>query len=176
MENPMTKLLVLLSLAPLFACSGKEESGPPSSVGVSASSLEPFLARTAPQGARPVAEVRASAKDGESVAVQGRAKDFVEGRAVVTVIDPSMPACDEAGPMDDCPTPWDFCCDDPGDIAAASATIELRDQQGPLRQSLKGLGGLNYLDTVVALGEVEKDEAGNLTVIARSLYVEKRRR
>src|SRR5262245_27783252 len=96
-------LLSLLALTP--ACDVGTSS---SEMIVDYGALAPFYATSAPSGAQPVTAVRTSAKTGDEVVVRGRAKDFVEGRALVTIVDPSKPACDEAGPMDACPTPWDF--------------------------------------------------------------------
>jgi hypothetical protein len=103
--------------------------------------------------------------------VEARAKDFVAGRAALTVIDPSIRACDEGSPMDDCPTPWDFCCDPPEEIAGGTATVELRENGRVLAEDLQGFHGLDHLDTVVVRGTLEKDEVGNMTVVADALHV-----
>jgi hypothetical protein len=47
--------------------------------------------------------------------------------------------------------------------------VELRNEQGVLKESAQGFRGLDHLDTVVARGTVELDANGNLTLVARSL-------
>jgi hypothetical protein len=106
--------------------------------------------------------------------VRGRIKDFVDQRAVAIVIDPSMKACDETGPMPDCATPWDFCCDPPDEVGAASLAVEVRDDSGTIKQGLQGFAGLDHLDTLVVAGKLEADASGNLTVVARDFFFEKR--
>ena len=50
---------------------------------------------------------------GSVVVVKGQVQDFGE-LATFRLVDSSLPPC-----TDQCPTPWDFCCEDPSDVAAA---------------------------------------------------------
>ncbi len=162
------KALLVASLAALtlFSCGGETPKA-------ATSAVDSFFASPAPSGATSIVELRA-AKAGDEVVVTGRAKDFVEGRAQLTLIDNTAKACDEAGPMDTCPTPWDFCCDDPRDIAKLCATLQLRDASGVIKEGLRGHGGLEHLDTVIASGKLETDSEGNLTVNASRIAFVKR--
>lgn len=162
----MTRLALLpLALLPLLACT---EAKPVPAPGGSA--LEAYLAPTAAPGAVTVLEARGAAQPGQELVVRGRVKDFVAGRAVFTLIDPSLRACsDEGDPMQDtCETPWDYCCIPSNEVAAACATVEFRDAAGVLKEPVQGFHGLDHLDTVLVKGVVEKDDSGNLTLVARS--------
>lgn len=161
-----------LSLVALLACACSKEAQPVASSGGGA--LEVYYAATPATGAKSVRDLRATAKSGDEVVFVGRAKDFVDGRAAVTLIDASLPACDEAGPMPDCSTPWDFCCDDPKDVAAVCALVELHDAQGLVKQGLRGFHGLEYLDTVTVKGKFEAGEQGVPTIVAQSIAITKR--
>jgi hypothetical protein len=172
----LASLLALTTLA-LAACSG-DETPPPvpsSSTSGASAALEPFYAAGAHAGAKPILEIRGSAAPGDEVVVRGRAKDFVDGRAMVTLVDPSLPSCSDPGdPMEGaCETPWDYCCTDRAELLAATATVEVRDASGVVKADLKGFHGLDHLDTVTVAGTLQKDEAGNLTVVAKDLHVEK---
>ena len=103
--------------------------------------------------------------------VGGSAKPLVAGRAAFTIVDLSLTPCNEkAG--DECPTPWDYCCDAPDEIAKASAMIKFVDEQGKTLQHDAGdLLGVKPLQTVVVRGKAKRDEDGNLTVVATGLYV-----
>ncbi len=159
-----------LALA-LFTLACSTESAPPAATGP----LSSFVVNITPPGAKAVLEARKGAAAGDAITLVGRAKDFVSGRAAFTLIDSSLRACsDEGDPMDGaCETPWDYCCIDPEEVSAACATIELRDEQGVIKSGVQGLAGLDHLDTVFAVGVVEKDDAGNFTLVAKSLHVRK---
>ena len=128
-----------------------------------------------PQGAAGVAEVMASAEDGLDVTLSGRVgghrNPFVAGRAVVLLVDPALPSCDSKGD-DHCPTPWDYCCEPPDELARNTVTVQVDDPDGrPLRTDLAGLGGLAPLKTVIVQGTVRRNAAGAATVSARGIYV-----
>lgn len=157
------------------ACTQEASTTPSGSSTPSNAALDAYYAATAPADAKPVLEVRKSAAPGDQVVVTGRAKDFVDGRAMVTLVDPSLRACSDPGdPMaDTCETPWDYCCIDPTEVAAATAAVEIRDETGVVKQGLQGFHGLDHLDTVTVTGTLQKDEAGNVTVVAKNLHVQK---
>ena len=168
--NSMLKTSVLVLTLSFAACSTESAPKPAASGPLSA-----FIAPAAPADAKPVLAIRKNAAAGAEVSVVGRAKDFVSGRAAFTLIDSSLRACsDEGDPMQDsCETPWDYCCIDPEEVGAACATVELRDASGVIKSELKGVSGLDHLDTVDVNGVLEKDSAGNLTVVAKSFHVQK---
>ena len=77
--------------------------------------------------------------------------------------------------MDNCKTPWDYCCDDPKDVAAHSARIQVSGPDGrPLRAGLNGFAGMKPLSTVTVKGVVAKAaSSGALVVNADGIYVGK---
>lgn len=120
-------------------------------------------------GAVATAKARAEAKDGETLVVEGRIKDFVAGRAVFTLIDTELKSCREVE-GDACKTPWDYCCIEPNRIAQNTVTVELHDENGqPLRANMAGAHGLDHLDLVRVRGTVSRDEAGNVTLVAAAI-------
>jgi len=130
-----------------------------------------------PAGVKDVAAVRAEAKAGDEVVLRGRVggslSPFVEGRASFQLVDASLKACGEGTPMDNCKTPWDYCCDDPKDLAAHSASVQVVGPDGrPLRAGLQGFAGLKPLSTVTVKGVVAKpSSSGALVVNATGIYV-----
>ncbi len=117
-----------------------------------------------------VSQARSSTPDGEEVTVEGRLKDFVAGKAAFTIVDGSLKSCLEEG--DECPTPWDYCCTAPNEVAAKSATVKLIDAEGKvLNGNLKGVNSIDNLSTVVVTGKVEKDATGNMTIAANKVYL-----
>jgi hypothetical protein len=165
----MNRPLSLLSAVALLALGACDDSDS----GVPASGLSDSYFTTKEAAGVPVLALRESVKSGDDVVVAGRAKDFVDGRAVFTLIDSSLRACsDEGDPMEDsCETPWDYCCHDPREIAKATVTVELRDAGGVIASSVRGFHGLDHLDRVVVYGKASKDEAGNVTIAASGIHV-----
>ncbi len=162
--------VLILALAFVAGC-GKNET----SVAVPASNVpESFFVATAPPAAKPVSEVVASAKNGEQVVVTGRVggdrKVFVDGYAAFTIVDAQIAPCGK-DKMDDCPTPWDYCCDPPDVMAANTLSVELMADGKLLKANPRGFHGLDHLKTVVVQGRVAKDEAGNVRVLASGIHV-----
>jgi len=133
---------------------------------------ERFYLAAAPAGALDVAAVHASAKEGDAVVVRGAVggseTPFVTGLAAFTIVDPALKSC--VGDAMNCPTPWDYCCVDPGTLARGSATIELTENGKLLAASPRGFHGLDHLVTVVVQGTAKRDAQGNLTVLATGLH------
>jgi hypothetical protein len=133
---------------------------------------ERFYLADVPDGVIDVGAAHESAEDGDPIVVRGvvggSAKPFVEGLAAFTVVDAALESC--VGDGMGCPTPWDYCCEDPHTIAVSSATIELREGDAPLAASPRGFHGLDHLVTVVVQGTARRDERGNLTLVATGLH------
>lgn len=161
-----------MTLALLFAAAcAKNES----TAALPASNLpESFFVAVAPPLPKAVSEVVATAKDGDPVVVTGRVggakKVFVDGFAAFTIVDAKLPPCGE-GKMDDCKTPWDYCCDSPDTIAANALSVELVTDGKLLKANPRGFHGLDVLKTVTVQGKVAKDSAGNVRVLATGLHV-----
>jgi hypothetical protein len=187
----MRTILTALALAALCAgCGGHDESGsgheghehaqPAGKPAPAAADALPsgVMLAASPGAARDVADVKKTAKPGEDVIVRGRIgtlSPFVEGRAVVTIVDPAIVPCTEMSMDDACETPWDYCCSPKEEIAAHSATVQVVGADGqPLRHDLR-LEGLAPLWYVVVKGKVAAGSSpSNLVVNADGIWVEKK--
>ena len=120
-----------------------------------------------------VVEAKAQSKDAEKVIVQGRIKDLIDGQAVFTIADSSMKSCKDNG--ENCPTPWDFCCESKATITKNTATVKVVEagSQKAIKEGLKGVKGLDNLVPVTVEGIAQKDKAGNLVVLAEKVYLKK---
>jgi len=111
---------------------------------------------------------------GEEVVVEGRVSNIVTGVAAFNLIDVSLDYCGQKSPEDSCKTPWDYCCEDAGDRAAATISVEKRGADGKIMGQGTHLPMLRLLDVVAAKGKIEKDDHGNVTVVATSWFVRER--
>ena len=114
---------------------------------------------------------KTSAKAGDQIVlsghIAGRAKPFVDGRAIFTLVDTKLPVC-----TDGCGTPWDLCCEETDDIAAAAATVQVVDGDGnPLKQSLEG--PLKPGQVITVTGKVKQNDGGTFIVNAEQIAVTK---
>lgn len=175
----MKSIVSMIVIAALVSagCSSESTDDAAAAGGQASSGLpEALLLDAEPAGAEPLASVKQSAKQGDAVKFQarigGRAKPFVDGRAVMVVIDRALPSCaDNKGDL--CPVPWDFCCETQETILSNTATVQFVDDSGkPLKLSVKGQHGLEELAAVTVVGKVEsKDDSGQFVVNATGIYV-----
>ncbi len=172
MKYRIWTLAALLGLV-LAGCGGSEgessEAG--GSAAASHSPLEDTLfLKTSPGEPLPVRKVKDESADDAEVLVSGRVKDFVGGFASFTLVDKSMKHCAE-NPEDKCPTPWDYCCVSPSDMAKNTLTVEVQRDGRLVKESLKGLGGLDHLQEVVVKGRIRRQEGGNVTILAEGIFL-----
>lgn len=124
----------------------------------------------APAAVVGVAQARQSVPDGETIALEGRLKDFVSGKAAFTVVDGRIKSCIEMS--DGCETPWDYCCIPQDVMSSNTATVTLVDAEGKMLDgNLQGVNSIDNLSTVVVTGKVNKDPDGNMTVAADKVYL-----
>jgi len=132
----------------------------------------------APENVRDVDEVKGDVGTVGNVVVRGRIggrrDPFVAGRAMFMLADPKMPTCDERH-EDECPTPWDYCCEPKDKLLASTATVQVVGASGrPLAIGLNGRNGLKPQARVVVSGRVSKRDANNVLVIdATGIFVQK---
>lgn len=167
------KLLNLISLvviAVAVGCSGTNVAE--KSAAVDGQSKAQYVATTEPAGAMPVGEARQSVVNDQPVVLVGRiggsSQPFVDGLAAFTIVDPQVPHCaaDEG-----CPTPWDYCCTQ-DQVQENIATVKIVDSAGqPVTNDARQLLDVQELSTVVVEGKAQRDEAGNLTVVAHKVFV-----
>ena len=157
----------------LFAGCGRGGSAPEPGAGKSTADGTKYLLTEEPPDAKGVREVRSGAADGEEIVVVGRiggeVTPWVEGLAAFSIVDTSLKPCSEME-NDSCPTPWDYCCEP--DLLEARTLVKLGDAEGKVAPgSAKDLLNLKELQTVVVQGTAKRDEAGNLTLLAKGIYV-----
>ncbi len=153
-----------------------ESSGTKTGETASVSLPDSFFLASEPAGKKSVKEVRDGANSGDEIVITGKVggdvNAFIEGRAVFTIVDLALKDCAESEMEEGgCPTPWDYCCEDKTNLAQHTATIELRDGEKPYSVSVQGLRGLEHQKVVVIQGTAHKDEAGNLTIVAKGLWM-----
>ncbi len=124
-----------------------------------------------------VATARVGVRPGEPISVIGRIggtrSPIVSNRAVFTLVDPAMKCCLETSDEDHCPRPWDYCCSDRTELAAAMATIEICGPDGkPLALSLEHEGTLTPLTLIAVNGVLETpDASGSFVIRAKGIYL-----
>ena len=133
-----------------------------------------FILTAEPEGAVDVIKVRAEAADGEDIVIVGRIggseNPWIDGRAAFSIVDGSLKACSDIE-GDECPKPWDYCCQVP-ELPTATALVKVVDDNGELvKADARGLLSVKELSTVVVKGKAKRDEAGNLTVLASGVFV-----
>lgn len=155
------------------------DSAPKAAANQSSAALPDQLFVSQPlEGARSIADVKADMSATGNVVVKGRIGGrgnlFVKGAAVFLLADTSMKSCKERH-EEKCPTPWDYCCEDPASLSAKIATVQIVGDDGrPLRVDAQGRRGLDPLATIVVAGEISpRDDTGTLVINAKRIYVER---
>lgn len=133
-----------------------------------------FLLADDPAEAVDVIQVREKAKDGDDIVIVGRIggsqNPWIDGRAAFSIVDSSLKACSDIE-GDSCPMPWDYCCET-DKLPGATALVKVVDEAGDLvKADAKSLLGVKELSTVVVQGKAQRDDAGNLTVLAQGIFV-----
>ena len=172
-----TKWFAALAMVAIFAgCNrGTPESAPDRSEATE-TKADPteFVLTDEPDGANDVIAARENSADGEDVVVVGRiggsVNPWIDGRAAFSIVDSSLQACSDI-PGDACPVPWDYCCAT-DKLPTATALVKFVDADGQLVKSdARELLGLKELQTVVVRGKSQRDDSGNLTVLANGIFV-----
>lgn len=140
----------------------------------------PYLLDDEPTDAIEVAAARESAKNGDEITVVGRIggslEPWVKNVAAFSIVDSSLRACSdetEEGEVCSCKTPWDYCCET-HKLPNAMVLVKFVDEGGKVvPHDAKENFGVMELDTVVVKGKAKRDDAGNLTILAKSMFVNK---
>jgi hypothetical protein len=169
-------VLCLAALMMAIPSCGDGSSSHPSAQAPAASLPQDLFTTVSPENPHGVKELRENAKPGDEVVVTGRiggrVDPFSPDRAIVLIAEKSMPTCDKAGSMENCKTPWDYCCDDPSMVAANLATVQVVDAAGkPLKASLQGAGKLQPKSEIVVKGKVAQKDDKMLVINATSIFV-----
>ncbi len=164
----MNHMRLGLALCGIFAgCSDESSRGPASDVALLA---EKYWIEVAPLGAIGVIEARDKAGVTDEIVVVGRVGDFVDSRGQFNLTDLSFLPCNQRE-GDSCRTPWDFCCEPPDELAAGTVVVEFRDGKSLETARLEDFHGFDHLKEVVVAGHAERDESGNVTIVARGVHV-----
>ncbi len=136
-----------------------------------------YLLASEPGTAVNVIDARKSAKHDATISLVGRiggsTNPWIEGLAAFTIVDTSLKACSDI-PGDTCSKPWDYCCESKESLSDATALVKFVDDQGRvLNVGARDLLRLAELNTVVVTGKAQRDDAGNLTLLASGLFVRK---
>lgn len=110
---------------------------------------------------------------GEEVVVVGRVSNMVKGLNAYNLVDDELYYCGKGSAEDQCKTPWDYCCVDAGERAAATISVELRGPDGKILPvgPAHVVPPLRLLDLVAVKGKIEKDEHGNVTIVETMRFV-----
>lgn len=144
--------------------------------GASAEALpQSLFVADAPPEALEVAAAKQSRTVGDVVVVRGRIagarEPFVDGRAIFTLADFSLPVCSD-NPDDKCPTPWDYCCEPKDRVAAHTLTVQVVGPDSkPLKTGFRDAGGLRPMAEVVVKGAVAARQGASFVINASALHV-----
>jgi len=177
-SNWTTATLLIVVIA--FAGCQQESSTPATQAwNTNSSSIdgENFLLSAEPVAAENVIKVREAAQDGDEVTIVGRIgggeNPWIEGRAAFSIVDGSLKACSDI-PGDQCTKPWDYCCETTK-LPTSTALVKVVDENGDLvKVDARQLLEVRELSTVIVKGKADRDDAGNLTVLASGVYVKKK--
>ena len=166
MLDATIRISVLVAVAAcLGACGDSTETPTPPADGAD---LSPFVLAADPAEAVEVAAARSGAPADEQVVV-GRVSDLVSGFAAWKLTDASLEYCGEKTPEDGCVTPWDYCCLAADHVREHTVLVELHDDAGrPI--ATPAIPELRPLDLVAVRGRTEKDEHGNVKLVASGWY------
>jgi len=158
-------------LALLLAGCGATQAG--SSAGDSSADGSKYLLSAEPPAAQHVKALLESAQDGDEVTVVGRIggeqNPWIDGLAAFRIADLSLTPCN-AIEGDNCPVPWDYCCEP--DLPANRTLVKIVDEGGNVvADGAKQLLNVEELQTVVVQGKARRDDNGNVSVLATGVYV-----
>jgi hypothetical protein len=169
-----TIALMMLVAVVVVGCAKKRDSESEDTAAYSAVGQK-YLVQQEPADAKPVGEA-VQADDDTEVTLVGRIggeeKPIEDGLAAFTIVDLSLKSCSDM-PDHGCETPWDYCCDSKR-LKTHSVPVKFTDEKGnvvPL--DARKLFGVEPLSTVVVQGKLQKDEAGNTSVVGKKMYVRK---
>ncbi|PHS11188.1 MAG: hypothetical protein COA78_10240 [Blastopirellula sp.] len=177
----MKKLIALTTCFGIIVALGCSQETPvttttPTIPTVSAIDSSLYLLTAEPEGALTVIATREADNDGEDILIEGRiggsGNPWLEGSVAFTIVDETLQACCDI-PGDNCPKPWDYCCET-DKLPTAMALVKLVDENGELlKGDAKEVLNVKELSTVIIKGKAKRDDDGNLIVLASGVYVKK---
>lgn len=174
------KVVVLLGLvailsgcgqgdAPPNSPSSPEDSWPEKADPRAVEAGKKYLLADEPAAASGVIGVRRDSKDGDEVIVAGQiggsTAPFTEGRASFLLVDDTLKA------SDDCDCPWDFCGVPKKELVAGRISVKFVENGKTVPQDAREMFGVKELSKVVVKGKVQRDDNGNVVVVAGGVFV-----
>ncbi|MFT5323807.1 MAG: hypothetical protein ACI8P0_001658 [Planctomycetaceae bacterium] len=176
MKTCLKPIVILASLLLAAGCAGEASTTTSTTTDSTRPTIDgsKYLLTEEPTEVATVIEAREQSEDGEDIVLVGRiggsVNPWIEGRAAFSIVDPTLKACSDI-PGDECKIPWDYCCET-HKLPTSTALVKFVDDDGrPLKADARELLSLKELQTVVVRGKAQRDEAGNLTVLASGLFV-----
>ncbi len=174
----MTLMTLALALLAIGGCD-RSPSGSAKPAGKPAELPAGLMLAAAPgPGApTPIGTLKGSLKEGAEVIVRGvvggQRDPFIDGRAMLMLVDVSVPNQCAIGD-DHCNTPWDYCCAPSEEIGKSSAMVRVTGPDGaPLKGTLKGASGIGTLSILTIKAKVAAGSTAEaLTLDAVGIYLE----
>ena len=97
--------------------------------------------------------------------IGGRKRPFTKNSAMFILGDHSLETCDEKD-NDNCPTPWDVCCEDRKKVAESTISVQLLDSNGSLiAGTLEGIAGLEAGARIKVRGSLDEKSSTRAFII-----------
>jgi hypothetical protein len=159
--NPSARFLPILFLL-VAACGDDPSATPPPSEHLLASDLPDAVSVLEAKG-KPI---------GTTWTVVGRVRSLSKG--VIALVDDREDYCGRGDdPMERCPTPWDYCCEDPDKIAESTLVVRALSRDGtPVARDRMGL---RPLDLVALRGVWAEEKDGSRVLVAREGWYRRER-
>ncbi len=127
-----------------------------------------WVLAAAPADAISITDAKANAAEGDTIVLRGiiggEVKPMSADSPVLRVVDSGLfNRC--TAEADHCSTPWDYCCADPADLVANSATIQIVDADGNAISGGPSVGGLEPLDEIVVVGTVAPRPSSDVLIV-----------
>lgn len=177
--STLARVMACLALIAAVGCQGSDEKKE-DQASKSKYDGAKFVLSAEPDGGQHVKAALESVKNEDDIVIVGRiggsTDPWIKNRAAFSIVDPAVQACSDEtadGETCGCPTPWDYCCKT-NELSGAMALVKFVDADGKVVQhDAREVFDLKELQTVVVQGKAERDEAGNLTILAKGMYVRK---
>lgn len=174
MKVLISSLLLSSAVLALIGCGSSSTSSEVAQVTPVSIDGSKFILADEPEDAVGVIEARESAEDGAPVVVVGRiggsANPWIKGRAAFLLLDASMSVVAEGEDSGGPELCTGDCC--ASERAGCTTLVKVVDADGKLvAADSRHLLGVAENDFVVVRGKVNKDESGNIIVLADGVFI-----
>ncbi len=168
----ITACLAVTALLGLSGCGDQATNNTPSASGAGATPS--WLMNDRPSEWLEVGAAKQTVEAGQTVTLRGRIggrdNPIASDSAAFIIVDVSIPSCaDIEG--DNCPKPWDYCCEPRESLAANTATVIVLEEDGTHTGVNLIDAGFSPLDEVIVTGTVDaRPNQSVLTVRATAVH------